>query len=136
MSLAPALSKGFWGRLLTTSLTACEINLFEALREFLVSCASWFFLAHPRSPLEGQEMQDRQPTTTPWGQVQEVRTIAPGISVLSTASHAGIYLSPEFNDQVPDQVKEQTFNCLGFQGFYEEDEDAQLIQGLFPQLTF
>jgi len=84
--------------------------------------------------MEGLEMQDRQPTTTPWGQVQEARTIAPGISVLSTASHGGIYLSPEFNDQVPDQVKQQTFNCLGFQGFYEEDEDAQLIRDLFPQL--
>jgi hypothetical protein len=86
--------------------------------------------------MEGQEMQDRQPTTTPWGQVQEVRSIAPGISVLSTASHGGIYLAPELNDQVPDQVKEQTFNGLGFQGFYEEDEDAQLIRVLFPQYRF
>jgi hypothetical protein len=119
---------------LTTRLTACEINLFEALREFLVSCVSWFFLAYPRSPMEGLEMQDRQPTTTPWGQVQEVRTIAPGVSVLSTACHGGLYLFPELNAQVPNQVKEQTFNGLGFQGFYEEDEDAQLIRDLFPQL--
>jgi hypothetical protein len=84
--------------------------------------------------MEGLEMQDRQPTTTPWGQVQEVRTIAPGVSVLSTACHGGLYLFPELNAQVPDQVKEQTFNGLGFQGFYEEDEDAQLIRDLFPQL--
>ncbi len=77
-----------------------------------------------------------QLTTTPWGKVQESRVIAPGIFFLSTASHGGIYLSPEINATVPDRIKEMTFSGQGFQGFYEEDEDAEMIRQHFPQQRF
>ena len=72
--------------------------------------------------------------TTPWGRVQETQTIAPGVFFLSTASHGGIFLSPEINSTVPDSIKDMTFCGQGFQGFYEEDEDAELVRQLLPQL--
>lgn len=71
--------------------------------------------------------------TTPWGIVQEIQTIAPGVFFLSTASHGGIFLSPEINSTVPDSIKDMTFCGQGFQGFYEEDEDAELVRQLLPQ---
>ena len=33
--------------------------------------------------------------STPWGPAQHIRTIAPGIEVLSTASHGGVHLTGE-----------------------------------------
>jgi len=76
-------------------------------------------------------MQITLPTTTPWGPIRLVKLIAPGILLISTASHGGFYLTPELNDSVAPEIKQQTVNGDGFQGFYEEDEDAQYVREQF-----
>jgi len=76
-------------------------------------------------------MQITLPTTTPWGPIRLVKFVAPGIILISTASHGGLYLTPELNDSVAPEIKQQTVNGDGFQGFYEEDEDAQYVREQF-----
>ena len=49
-------------------------------------------------------------TSTPWGKPQCVQVIAHGIYAIETASHGGIYLSPERNAEVPDYFKTASFN--------------------------
>jgi hypothetical protein len=70
------------------------------------------------------------PTTTPWGEPQTTEILAPGIVLFTTASHGGIWLSPERNAQVPMKLKRSTFCQNGLRGWYEEDCDAQLIYGV------
>jgi len=60
---------------------------------------------------------------TPWGQSQGVDVIAPGIEFVSTASHGGIRLSGQRNNQNPMWLKQLTFNEQGKTGWYEEDCD-------------
>lgn len=60
---------------------------------------------------------------TPWGQSQGVDVIAPGIEFVSTASHGGIRLSKQRNNQIPMWLKHLTFNEQGKSGWYEEDCD-------------
>jgi hypothetical protein len=62
VSLAPVLPGALETRPLTTSLAACEIDLFEALREFLVSCISWFFWRIPEAQWRVKKCKtDNQP---------------------------------------------------------------------------
>jgi hypothetical protein len=82
--------------------------------------------------MEGQTMKTEQlPTTTPWGEVQTSAEVADGIFLISTAGHGGYYLAPHRNSELSNTMKSATFNQQGFQGFYEEDEDAQIIKGWF-----
>lgn len=55
-------------------------------------------------------------TTSPWGKVQCLYTLAPGIYSVSTARHGGIKLDREHNARMPDGMR-----CRG--GWYEEDCD-------------
>lgn len=70
------------------------------------------------------------PKTTPWGEPQTTKVLAPGIILISTACHGGIWLNPERNAQVPSLLKE---NCLeqANDGWYEEDCDAQVVAQFF-----
>ena len=82
--------------------------------------------------MEGLKMRNLHiPTTTPWGPVRLVKLIAPGIFLISAASHAGFYLTPEINDIVSPEIKQMSVEGQGFQGFYEEDEDAAYVRELF-----
>ncbi len=73
-------------------------------------------------------MKDTEyPTTSPWGEVQSATKFADGIYMLETECHGGFYLTPERNSEVPNTLKENTFLRKGFDGFYEEDCDAELI---------
>jgi len=60
---------------------------------------------------------------TPWGLSQDREIVAEGLEFVSTASHGGINVSQERNKQIPDNMKNQTFNQLGESGWYEEDCD-------------
>lgn len=74
-------------------------------------------------------------TSTPWGPALLVKLIAPGIFFISTATHGGYYLAPEINDTVMPEIKQMTFEEQGFQGFYEEDEDASYIQEVVDEVV-
>lgn len=77
------------------------------------------------------------PKTTPWGDPQTTEILAPGIVQFTTASHGGIWLSPERNAQVPARLKRRTFLRNGLKGWYEEDCDAEIVFRVFGfGLTF
>jgi hypothetical protein len=77
--------------------------------------------------------QHNIPKTTPWGKPQTVKIIAPGIVEFTTASHGGIWLSPERNAQVPMRLKKRSFMGNGLAGWYEEDQDTGIVRGVFPE---
>ena len=60
---------------------------------------------------------------TPWGKVQDVNVLAPGIVNVSTASHGGIWLSPEKRKAMPNKRK----------AWYEEDCEWSLVALAFPE---
>jgi hypothetical protein len=64
---------------------------------------------------------------TPWGRVQSVESIAPGIDFYATASHGGYYLSAEMNSRIPVEFKKSTMNEQGLHGWYEEDCDWAIV---------
>lgn len=51
---------------------------------------------------------------TPWGPSQTVKTIIPGITHVTTASHGGILVSPEYQKKIPIYMRSND-------GWYEED---------------
>ncbi len=71
------------------------------------------------------------PVETPWGPVQLVREIAPGIIRYDTASHGGYRLSPERVAAMPKALRE--FCPWAGPGWYEEDCDWSLVAVAFPQ---
>lgn len=73
---------------------------------------------------------------TPWGIAQHIHEIAPGIVSYSTASHGGIYLSPERVAEMPQSLQD----FVPFGGpqkgpgrWYEEDCDWSVAALAFPQ---
>ena len=65
---------------------------------------------------------------TPWGESQDIDTIADGITFASTASHGGILLSEERYAQMPEKYRKT------FAGgrWYEEDCDWAKVAVTFP----
>lgn len=76
-------------------------------------------------------MQTDYPNETPWGKPTNFRVLSQGIAVFATSTHGGIWLSSELNNLVPVELKERTFQKLGFEGWYEQDNDAQIVLTLF-----
>jgi hypothetical protein len=62
----------------------------------------------------------------PWGVVESVEEIAPGIQWLTTAKHGGFRLSPEANTRIPTSLREH-------QGLYEEDCEWCKVVLWFPE---
>lgn len=71
-------------------------------------------------------------TSTPWGTADSHEHIAEGIDFFGTPSHGGIRLSPEKNKLVPLNLREQSFNQQGMDGWYEEDCDVYIVIATFP----
>jgi hypothetical protein len=74
--------------------------------------------------------------STPWGDPQQHRILAPGIISVSTARHGGIFLSPERCAQLPAPLKLITTwqgEPAGRCAWFEEDVDAILVILAFPQ---
>jgi len=69
---------------------------------------------------------------TPWGTPQTIKNVASGIIWYDTACHGGYHLSPERNALVPQALKESTWCQNGFEGWYEEDCDAEIVRTIFP----
>jgi hypothetical protein len=68
---------------------------------------------------------------TPWGESQQITTIAKGILSLSTAGHGGIKLYKARNQQVPDYLR--AGSELREAGWYEEDCDWCLPAIIFEK---
>jgi len=77
-------------------------------------------------------MMPRDPS--PWGAIDRVTEIAPGIVFVSTSSHGGFHLDDERNAQVPLRWRETSWNRQGMAGWYEEDCDWCLVALTFPNV--
>ena len=71
---------------------------------------------------------------SPWGAIDHVEHVAPGIVFVSTASHGGYYLTADHNVKVPLTWRGASFNRQGIKGWYEEDCDWALVALTFPDL--
>lgn len=70
--------------------------------------------------------------STPWGPSQQVRNIADGIDVVSTASHGGIRLSAARAKTLQALMPGQG-TYAGSSSWFEEDLDANLVVLAFPE---
>lgn len=68
----------------------------------------------------------RSGTMSPWGAVQDTTNVAEGIQFVETASHGGVYLSPERNRKVPGSIRNDP-------GWYEEDSEWTIAAMVFPE---
>ena len=73
---------------------------------------------------------------SPWGRIQHLAMIAPGVWKVSTASHGGIWLSPDRLALVPADYRayaERWAHGWG-PGWFEEDVAACAVVATFPEL--
>lgn len=68
--------------------------------------------------------------SSPWGQVQNVKTYADGIDFISTAGHGGFKLSPARQREIKALFE---FDTFAGGAWYEEDCDAALVVIAFPE---
>ncbi len=78
--------------------------------------------AHRQPLLEVHVNADnRIPTSSPWGAVQDGRVLADGIIIVWTSGHGGVRISPERLKQMPAALR------LGRRRWFEEDCEAALV---------
>ena len=67
---------------------------------------------------------------TPWGAAQEVRTLQPGVTLVTTASHGGIHLDDAQQKLIPEQYRQDD-------QWYEEDCEIAIpihfLQGVLEE---
>jgi len=72
--------------------------------------------------------------SSPWGAIQYQKTVAPGVTLVSTASHGGIHLSRERLASLPAAVRNaKRFNPPG--PWYEEDVEVYIVAAAFPEVA-
>lgn len=71
--------------------------------------------------------------SSPWGIVQDEETIADGIVYVSTASHGGIWVSPELLGRVQEAMRDYAAYWSGSSQWFEEDCAAQCVVVSFPE---
>lgn len=75
---------------------------------------------------------ERPPSSTPWGSPQGGwERIAAGICSCATASHGGFWISRERRDAMTADQRAGNWNGDG--QWFEEDSDANLVFGAFPE---
>ena len=92
------------------------------------------FAAHDRSDAEItlQDSHDwgstgfTEQSRTPWGEVQWVTEVAPGITSVATAGHGGIKLSPQRNREIHASLRNSN-------GWYEEDCESHIVAMRFNE---
>jgi len=57
---------------------------------------------------------------SPWGAIQTVREYAPGIFVVSTSGHGGVWVAPELRPKIPPAHRQTPYSSGGW---FEEDCD-------------
>jgi hypothetical protein len=77
------------------------------------------------------DMTNDHPKHSPWGTPHDWQCLADGIWFVSTASHGGIWLSPDRRKAMPPEIR----SIPTFAGgpWYEEDCDWALVALAFPE---
>jgi hypothetical protein len=71
------------------------------------------------------------PVDTPWGRAITRERVAPGLWVVTTASHGGYYVEPSALDRIPEVFRAATFTRS--ESWYEEDCDWAIVARYFPE---
>lgn len=72
---------------------------------------------------------------TPWGSSQTITKLAEGFLHVTTASHGGFYLAPEWNKTIPIEHRRVSWNHQGIEGWYEEDIDWCIVALRYPEMV-
>lgn len=64
---------------------------------------------------------------SPWGRIQHVETLAPGIVAVETAGHGGIWVSLDRLASIPQKHRDYAARWSGSEQWYEEDCAAACI---------
>lgn len=67
---------------------------------------------------------------SPWGAIETMTEIAPGIVQVTTPSHGGIHVSPERLAKMPEELRATPYSAGGW---FEEDCDWALVAVCFPE---
>lgn len=70
---------------------------------------------------------------SPWGTVDAEEVIAEGIVFVSTASHGGIWVSPELLPRITKEMRDYAKHWSGSENWFEEDCAAQCVVVSFPE---
>ena len=74
------------------------------------------------------------PTTTPWGKPQDVTILAPGIVYFDTPATAASGSAPNRMPESRCASSAVPFAAMDLAGWYEEDQDLDVLARIFPDL--
>lgn len=75
----------------------------------------------------------REPTFSPWGEVQTCDTLCPGVFLVSTASHGGTLVSHEVSAMLSPAARKCGFKQGGFLCFEEDSQEAVVLRELLDK---
>lgn len=71
----------------------------------------------------GYSDQPQEGSRTPWGLVQGIKVLAPGLVSVWTASHGGIWVAPQLRERIEGHKRT---------AFYEEDCEWAKVHAAYP----
>lgn len=78
-------------------------------------------------------MMYREPTFSPWGEVQTCDALCPGVFLVSTASHGGTLVSKEVTAMLSPTARKCGFRQDGYLCFEEDSQEAVVLRELLDK---
>lgn len=75
----------------------------------------------------------REPTFSPWGEVQTCDVLCPGVFLVSTASHGGTLVSKEVTALLSPAARKCGFRQGGYLCFEEDSQEAVVMRELLDK---
>lgn len=75
----------------------------------------------------------REPTFSPWGEVQTCDILCPGVFLVSTASHGGTLVSHEVSAMLSPAARKCGFKQGGYLCFEEDSQEAVVLRELLDK---
>lgn len=75
----------------------------------------------------------REPTFSPWGDVQTCDVLCPGVFLVSTASHGGTLVSKEVTAMLSPAARKCGFKQGGYLCFEEDSQEAVVMRELLDK---
>jgi hypothetical protein len=76
---------------------------------------------------ETMRRRDDEPTMTPWGYADSVKSFGDGVKFYSTPAHGGYHVDHKLLDHIPLGWREATVDGQGHDGWFEEDCDWCMV---------
>lgn len=75
----------------------------------------------------------REPSFSPWGEVQTCDTLCPGVFLVSTASHGGTMVANEMSAALSPAARKCGFKMGGYLCFEEDSQEAVVLRELLDK---